>query len=81
MGFFVFGGEGGIRTLGTDKGTPAFQASSIGHSNTSPCAFQQGCEVYAFLELVTSLGLSVLRYFSRQYYLKITKKASISRGV
>src|SRR5690625_1920305 len=29
-------GEGGIRTLGTRKGTLAFQASPIDHSGTSP---------------------------------------------
>ena len=33
---FGSGGEGGIRTLGTDKRTHAFQACSIGHSDTSP---------------------------------------------
>ena len=33
---FVFGGRGGIRTLGTDKRTHTFQACSIGHSDTLP---------------------------------------------
>lgn len=30
------GGEGGIRTHGTGKGTHAFQAGSLSHSDTSP---------------------------------------------
>ena len=51
----MVGGEGGIRTLGTGKGTHAFQACSIGHSDTSPYAFQQDCGVYAFFRGVTSL--------------------------
>ena len=32
----LFGGEGGIRTLGTRKRTHAFQACSLSHSGTSP---------------------------------------------
>ncbi len=32
----VYGGEGGIRTLGRVTPTHAFQACSIGHSDTSP---------------------------------------------
>ena len=34
--FLIFGGRGGIRTLGTDKRTHTFQACSIGHSDTLP---------------------------------------------
>ena len=34
------GGEGGIRTPGRFKPTPAFQASAFDHSATSPGAFQ-----------------------------------------
>jgi hypothetical protein len=33
---FHFCGEGGIRTLGTLASTPAFQAGSFDHSDTSP---------------------------------------------
>jgi hypothetical protein len=33
---FSFGGERGIRTLGTVASTPAFQAGSFDHSDISP---------------------------------------------
>ena len=32
------GGEGGIRTLGTRKGTTVFETAPIDHSGTSPQA-------------------------------------------
>ena len=34
-----YGGEGGIRTPGTRKGSLAFEASAIDHSATSPFCF------------------------------------------
>jgi hypothetical protein len=34
--FLIAGGEGEIRTPGTRKGTPAFEAGAIDHSATSP---------------------------------------------
>lgn len=40
-GLFVYGGEGGIRTLGRDKPTHAFQACSLSLSDTSPKLFAQ----------------------------------------
>ena len=36
MGPCVFGGEGGIRTLGTREGTTDFESVPFGHSGTSP---------------------------------------------
>ena len=35
---FEIGGEGGIRTLGTRKGTPDFESGPFGLSGTSPRA-------------------------------------------
>ena len=42
IGFFDYkiGGEGGIRTLGTLASTPAFQAGSFDHSDTSPKGYK-----------------------------------------
>ncbi len=37
--FFVCGGEGGSRTHGTLAGTLDFESSPIGHSGTSPDAY------------------------------------------
>ncbi len=37
MLFFVFSGQGGIRTPGTIASTLAFQASTFDHSVTGPC--------------------------------------------
>jgi hypothetical protein len=35
---FLYGGEGGIRTHGTRKGTLDFESSPFGHSGTSPAS-------------------------------------------
>jgi hypothetical protein len=34
--YFINNGEGGIRTRGTQKGTPVFETGSFSHSDTSP---------------------------------------------
>jgi hypothetical protein len=34
--FLLYGGEGGIRTLGTIAGTPVFKTGTFNHSVTSP---------------------------------------------
>lgn len=39
MGRLFFGGEGGIRTLGTFYRTPVFKTGTINHSVTSPYQF------------------------------------------
>ena len=36
LAFFMNGGEGEIRTHGTDESTHAFQACALNHSATSP---------------------------------------------
>ncbi len=41
----MYGGEGEIRTLGTDKRTHAFQACSLSHSDTSPYLVAKEAEV------------------------------------
>jgi hypothetical protein len=38
MPFAVTGGEGGIRTHGTDKGSTVFKTAAFDHSATSPIA-------------------------------------------
>ena len=49
--FVVNGGEGGIRTLGTDEGTHAFQASPFDRSGTSPLGrlYCRSCGVNAII--------------------------------
>ena len=48
MGSLIFGGEGGIRTHGTDNRTLDFESSPFDHSGTSP---PTGCRFYSFLHL------------------------------
>ncbi len=38
QGFFMYGGEIGIRTLGTGEGTTDFESVPFGHSGISPTA-------------------------------------------
>ena len=38
MGFCLFGGEAGIRTLGGDQPSTVFKTAAFGHSATSPQA-------------------------------------------
>ena len=46
----ITGGEGGIRTPGTRKGTPAFEAGAIDHSATSPA----GCGVLSLYQAMAT---------------------------
>ncbi len=39
----IFGGEGGIRTLGTSEGTPVFKTGALNHYATSPALITCGC--------------------------------------
>ena len=61
---FLFGGEGGIRTLDTRKRIHTFQACSFSHSDTSPepgclavsaSTFYRGIIIYALLPAYSAL--------------------------
>ena len=53
----TFSGEGGIRTLGTQKGTPVFETGPFDHSGTSPTT----CDRVAIIvmEPIQRQGLTV----------------------
>ena len=55
----TIGGEGGIRTLGTSKGTTDFESAPFDHSGTSPIimdhSFAMLCIAVQQISFVTSL--------------------------
>ena len=57
----INGGEGGIRTHGTENRTLDFESSPFDHSGTSPA---KDCEFYSFLDL---------KWHINEYRVKLTR--------
>ncbi len=75
-----FGGEGGIRTLGTPKGTTVFETAPFNHSGTSPCFSR---ETVSVTEKVESKGTQDTRHVPRTFSVRneITPGIRLYEGI